>query len=127
MLGLRSGSHRERDDPVGRGAHAGLAHDDGVADGAEGELAHACRVRDLDLGRLRGEPHEPFRIANFEAPPEATTKPLYFDTDLVLVSHEQLDLERVDDEGQLVPQQFHALALVNGSSPGTLALKLYLP
>ena len=81
----------------------------------------------LKLQAVRGEPHEPFRIANFEAPPEATTKPLYFDTDLVLVSHEQLDLERVDDEGQLVPQQFHALALVNGSSPGTLALKLYLP
>ena len=46
----------------------------------------------LKLQAVRGEPHEPFRIANFEAPPEATTKPLYFDTDLVLVSPEQLDL-----------------------------------
>ena len=89
--------------------------------------SHDVTEHQLKLQAVRGEPHEPFRIANFEAPSEATTKPLYFDTDLVLVSHEQLDLERVDDDGQLVPQQFHALALVNGSSPGTLALKLYLP
>ena len=89
--------------------------------------SHDVTEHQLKLQAVRGEPHEPFRIANFEAPTEATTKPLYFDTDLVLVSHEQLDLERVDDDGQLVPQQFHALALVNGSSPGTLALKLYLP
>ena len=91
--------------------------------------------------QLQGvEALEPFRIIHFEAPPESTTKqPAFFDTDLVFVSHEPLDLtEEVDepstgDDGrsrgstQLKGQQFHALALVSSSSPGTLALKLYLP
>ena len=81
----------------------------------------------LKLQAVQGEPHEPFRIANFAAPAESTSKPFYFDTDLVLVSHEQLDLETLDDDGKVKSQQFHALALVNAASPGTLALKLYLP
>jgi senataxin len=80
------------------------------------------------------EPHEPFRIIHFDAPTESSTKPTYFDTDLVFVSHEPLDLHtRAEANGsskvppKLKGQQFHALALVNKSSPGTLALKLYLP
>ena len=39
------------------------------------------------------EASEPFRIIHFEAPVESSTKPTYFDTDLVFVSHEPLDLE----------------------------------
>jgi hypothetical protein len=103
---------------------------------------------------------DPFRIIQFEAPAESSTKPMYFDTDLVFVSHEPLDLYTLADddddaaeqerpgsadgggegaaEGSEAPkpkpsgrrlkgQQFHALALVSASSPGTLALKLYLP
>ena len=106
------------------------------------------------------EAADPFRIIQFEAPAESSTKPMYFDTDLVFVSHEPLDLYTLandddDDaeqerpgsadgggegaaEGSEAPkpkpsgrrlkgQQFHALALVSASSPGTLALKLYLP
>ena len=106
------------------------------------------------------EAADPFRIIQFEAPAESSTKPMYFDTDLVFVSHEPLDLYTLADddddaaeqerpgsadgggegaaEGSEAPkpkpsgrrlkgQQFHALALVSASSPGTLALKLYLP
>jgi senataxin len=80
------------------------------------------------------EPLEPFRVIHFDAPPDVSPKPAYFDTDLVFVSHEPLDAyTRAEPTGapgdtpRLKGQQFHALALVNGSSPGTLTLKLYLP
>ena len=41
---------------------------------------------------------EPFRIIHFAAPPDSTAKPVFFDTDLVFVSHEPLDLTEEVDE-----------------------------
>ena len=94
---------------------------------------HENEGRDSHLQLRSVEPLEPFRVIHFEAPQESSTKATFFDTDLV-VSHEPLDLYATaePEEGHRGPpklkgQQFHALALVNASSPGTLALKLYLP
>ena len=71
------------------------------------------------------EPLEPFRIVHFEAPADSLTKPTYFDTYLVFVSHEPLDCHvRAEPTLGSKGQQFHALALVTLSSPGTLTLKL---
>ena len=101
---------------------------------------HENEGRENHVQLMAVEAHEPFRIIHFEAPPDSSSKPTYFDTDLVFVSHEPLDLteeaeeQPADEAGtwgtrpRLKGQQFHALALVNNSStPGTLALKLYLP
>ena len=95
---------------------------------------HENEGRDSHLQLRSVEPLEPFRVIHFEAPQESSTKATFFDTDLVFVSHEPLDLYATaeQEEGHRGPpklkgQQFHALALVNASSPGTLALKLYLP
>ena len=93
---------------------------------------HESDGREHQVQLTSVEPLEPFRIIHFEAPAESSTKGLYFDTDLVFVSHEPLEVEAMEsggreEVGRLEGQQFHALALVNASSPGTLALKLYLP
>jgi len=88
---------------------------------------HSVTEHHLKLQGLQGEAHDHFRTLSFEPPADSATKPVFKDTDLVFVSHEQLDRERLDDEGNVKPQQFHALALVTGSTPGNLNLKLYLP
>ena len=94
---------------------------------------HENEGREHQLQLRAVEPLEPFRVIHFEAPPDSSTKPTYFDTDLVFVSHEPLDLNTraestdADETPPLKGQQFHALALVNASTSGSLALKLYLP
>ena len=88
--------------------------------------------RDHHLQLKLVEPLEPFRLLQFESPNREGEKSLFFETDLVFVSHEPLDLDAVEEdangETRTVPQQFHALAIVvNSTTSGTLMLKVYLP
>jgi hypothetical protein len=88
--------------------------------------------RDHHLQLKLVEPLEPFRLLHFESPNREGEKSLFFETDLVFVSHEPLDLDAVEEdangETRTVPQQFHALAIVvNSTTSGTLMLKVYLP
>jgi len=96
------------------------------------------------LRLLAVEPADPFRIMRFEAPVPVlgeagmpAPKPAFFETDLVFVSYEPLDLEaaravrEAEDEGEegeagAGGQEFHALALVSGAQQGKLQLKLYV-
>ena len=90
-------------------------------------------AKDHHLTLKAVEPLEPFRLLHFESPNVVGEKTVFFDTDLVFVSHEPLDLSEEELEGggsKPVGQQFHALALVVNSAsqaPGTLSLKVYLP
>ena len=85
-------------------------------------------AKDYHLMLRAVEPLEPFRLLHFEAPAAATAEKPFFETDLVFVSHEPLQVEHVDGADQQCGQQFHALAIVAGSSnPGMVTLKVYLP
>ena len=94
--------------------------------------------REHHLALKAVEPNEPFRTLQFDAPPDEVVKGTFVETDLVFVSHEQLDLDALeesedgtgagDGSSSGKGQQFHALAIVvRGSETGTLVLKVYLP
>lgn len=91
----------------------------GVREQHEFTKPHHLRLMSVET---RGQ----FLVITFEAPPEPadpTKGTRYFDTDLVFVSYDEM--KNLDEDQP--PQRFHALALVQLSSPGLLSLKFYLP
>ena len=97
---------------------------------------HAATESDHHLELAAVEANEPFRLLHFEMPQQASRssedRALFESRDLVFISHEQLNLDEVDGEGN-GQQEFHALGLVERivadrtASEGLLIVKVYLP
>ena len=110
-------------------------------------LLEECRAQILrSMGESEPAPHhlkllsieqnEPFRLMRFQPPPPPEGgKPHFFETDIVLVSYEPLDMDaaakRGDGEDEDEPStggDFHALGLVaSGGGSEHLSIKLHLP
>ena len=110
-------------------------------------LLEECRAQILrSMGESEPAPHhlkllsieqnEPFRLMRFQPPPPPEGgKPHFFETDIVLVSYEPLDMDAAatrgdgeDEDGPSTGGDFHALGLVaSGGSSEHLSIKLHLP
>ena len=75
--------------------------------------------KDYNLQLLSVEAGDLFRVISFEAPANVDPKSFFYDNDLVFISYEQLDMEGGEDGGPKA-QQFHALALVVGSTASAI-------